>query len=51
VKRKLYASEVYKMSITNILGSGQQKCFTEVYREAGEKVNLLKKNKVRNSHQ
>lgn len=43
VKRALYAEEVYKVSVTNALGCGQQKGYTEVYRGVDIEVNLLKK--------
>ena len=43
VKQALYAREVYKMSVTNALGCGQQMGYHETYRGAGMEVNLLKK--------
>lgn len=43
VKQALYAREIYSMSVTNILGSGRQKGFTETYRGVQMEVNLLKK--------
>ena len=43
VKKALYAAEVYKMSVTNILGCGQQKGYHEIYRGVDVEVNLLKK--------
>ena len=43
VKRALYAAEVYKMSVTNTLGCGQQKGYHESYRGVDIEVNLLKK--------
>lgn len=43
VKQALYAAEVYKMSITNALGCGQQKGYHETYRGVDVEVNLLKK--------
>ena len=43
VKQKLYEKEVFKMSITNALGCGQQKGYHETYRGADIEVNLLKK--------
>lgn len=46
VKRSLYASEIYKMSVTTALGCGQQGGFTEVYRGVAEEVNLLKKTRI-----
>lgn len=43
VKEELYKREIYKMSVTNALGAGQQKGFTEQYRGVITEVNLLKK--------
>ena len=43
VKQALYKEEVYKMSVTNSLGCGQQKGYHEAYRGVGIEVNLLKK--------
>ena len=43
VKQELYRAEVYKMSVTNALGCGQQKGYRESYRGAVSEVNLLKK--------
>jgi nitrogen regulatory protein P-II 2 len=43
VKKALYEKEVYKMTVTNALGSGQQKGYTETYRGVIHEVNLLKK--------
>jgi nitrogen regulatory protein P-II 1 len=43
VKKALYDAEVYKMTVTNALGCGQQKGFTETYRGVIQEVNLLKK--------
>ncbi|MFA5239152.1 MAG: P-II family nitrogen regulator [Phycisphaerae bacterium] len=43
VKQSLYKEEVYKMSVTNSLGCGQQKGYHESYRGVGVEVNLLKK--------
>jgi nitrogen regulatory protein P-II 2 len=43
VKQELYKREIYKMSVTNALGCGQQKGYTESYRGSDEEVNLLKK--------
>ncbi|MDY6969192.1 MAG: P-II family nitrogen regulator [Spirochaetota bacterium] len=43
VKKALYDSEVYKMTVTNALGCGQQKGFSETYRGVIHEVNLLKK--------
>ena len=43
VKRELYARNVFKLSVTNALGCGQQKGYVESYRGAITEVNLLKK--------
>lgn len=43
VKQSLYEHEVYKMSVTNALGCGQQKGYHESYRGVDMEVNLLKK--------
>ena len=43
VKQSLYAAEVFKMSVTNALGCGQQMGYHESYRGADVEVNLLKK--------
>jgi nitrogen regulatory protein P-II 1 len=43
VKKALYDAEVYKMTVSNALGCGQQKGFTETYRGVIHEVNLLKK--------
>jgi len=43
VKQALYAKEIYSLSVTNVLGSGRQKGFTETYRGIHMEVNLLKK--------
>jgi len=43
VKQTLYEAEVFKMSVTNSLGCGQQKGYHETYRGADVEVNLLKK--------
>lgn len=43
VKKALYEAEVFKMTVTNALGCGQQKGYTETYRGVIHEVNLLKK--------
>jgi nitrogen regulatory protein P-II 1 len=43
VKQELYKQEVYKLSVTNALGCGQQKGYHESYRGTDIEVNLLKK--------
>ena len=46
VKKALYEEEVYKLSVTNALGCGQQKGYHETYRGADIEVNLLKKVRI-----
>jgi nitrogen regulatory protein P-II 1 len=43
VKQALYEAEVYKISVSNALGCGQQKGYHESYRGVEIEVNLLKK--------
>ena len=43
VKQELYKAEVFKLSVTNALGCGQQKGYHESYRGLDIEVNLLKK--------
>lgn len=43
VKRELFKNGIYKLTVTNVLGAGQQKGFTETYRGVITEVNLLKK--------
>lgn len=43
VKRALFAAEIHKMTVSNALGCGSQKGYTETYRGVMEEVNLLKK--------
>jgi len=43
VKKALFKAEVYKVSVTNSLGCGQQKGYQESYRGVPIEVNLLKK--------
>jgi len=43
IKQELYKNEIYKMTVTNVLGAGQQKGYTETYRGVLTEVNLLKK--------
>lgn len=43
VKKALYKVEVYKMSVTNALGCGEQKGYHESYRGVDFEVDLLKK--------
>ncbi|MBS3735189.1 MAG: P-II family nitrogen regulator [Phycisphaerae bacterium] len=46
VKQALYAAAVYKMSVTNALGCGQQMGYHETYRGVDIEVNLLKKLRI-----
>lgn len=46
VKKSLFDADVHKMTVTNVVGAGQQKGFTESYRGAVEEVNLLKKVRI-----
>ncbi len=46
VKQELYKREIYKISVTNALGCGQQMGYTETYRGVDIEVNLLKKLRI-----
>ena len=46
VKQALFDAQVYKMTVTNALGAGEQKGYTEAYRGVITEVNLLKKVKI-----
>ncbi|MDP6686086.1 MAG: P-II family nitrogen regulator [Candidatus Omnitrophota bacterium] len=46
VKKALFDAEVYKMTVSNVLGCGQQRGFTETYRGVIHEVNLLKKIRI-----
>lgn len=43
VKQALYDDEIYSMTVTNALGCGHQRGYTETYRGVKQEVNLLKK--------
>ncbi len=43
VKKELFDNKIYKMTVTNVVGCGQQKGYTETYRGVIHEVNLLKK--------
>lgn len=43
VKSNLFAHGICSLSVTNVLGAGQQKGYTEVYRGVQTEVVLLKK--------
>lgn len=46
VKKALFDAQVHKMTVSNALGCGEQKGYTETYRGVIEEVNLLKKVKL-----
>ena len=46
VKQELYDKEVFKLSVTNALGCGQQGGYHESYRGVDIEVNLLKKVRI-----
>lgn len=46
VKQSLYRSKVYKISVTNALGCGEEKGYHETYRGVDIEVDLLKKVRV-----
>lgn len=46
VKQALFQAKVFKMSVTNALGCGQQMGYTESYRGVDIEVNLLKKTRI-----
>ncbi|MBU1895114.1 MAG: P-II family nitrogen regulator [Candidatus Omnitrophica bacterium] len=46
VKEALYAAKVHKMTVSNALGCGQQKGYSEMYRGVLHEVNLLKKVRI-----
>jgi nitrogen regulatory protein P-II 2 len=43
VKKALFDADVHKMTVTNVLGCGQQKGYSETYRGVVHEINLLKK--------
>lgn len=43
VKKELFKKEIYRLSVTNALGCGRQKGYSENYRGNVREVNLLKK--------
>lgn len=43
VKKALFDADIRKMTVTNVIGCGQQAGYTESYRGAIIEVNLLKK--------
>jgi nitrogen regulatory protein P-II 1 len=46
VKQELFRAEVFKISVTNAMGCGQQKGYTEQFRGVETEVNLLKKVRI-----
>lgn len=46
VKQALYKAQVYKMSVTNAMGCGEQQGYEESYRGIKFEVNLLKKVRI-----
>ncbi len=46
VKQALFDAQVFKMTVTNALGAGEQKGYTEAYRGVIMEINLLKKVKI-----
>ena len=46
VKQSLFKRDIFKMSVTNALGCGQQKGYHESYRGVDVEVNLLKKIRI-----
>lgn len=46
VKQALFDANVHKMTVSNAMGCGQQKGYTEGFRGAIEEVNLLKKTRL-----
>jgi len=46
VKAALFAAQVYKMTVSNVIGCGQQMGYQESYRGAIAEVNLLKKVRI-----
>lgn len=43
VKKALYDAQVYKITVTNALGCGEEKGYQETFRGVEHEVNLLKK--------
>jgi len=43
VKEELAKKDIRKMTVTNVIGCGQQAGYTETYRGASMEINLLKK--------
>ena len=43
VKKALFDADIHKMTVTNVVGCGQQKGHSETYRGVVHEINLLKK--------
>lgn len=43
VKQALFDADIHKMTVSNVLGCGQQKGYSETYRGVVHEINLLKK--------
>lgn len=43
VKAALFEADIHKMTVSNVIGCGQQKGYKETYRGAVTEINLLKK--------
>lgn len=43
VKAALFEADIHKMTVSNVIGCGQQKGYKETYRGAVSEINLLKK--------
>lgn len=46
VKKALFSADVHKMTVSNVIGSGQQKGYRETYRGIITEVKLLKKVRI-----
>jgi nitrogen regulatory protein P-II 1 len=46
VKQSLYDADVSRMTVTNVVGAGQQKGYSETYRGVEYEINLLKKVRI-----
>lgn len=46
VKQALFEARVFKMTVSNVIGAGQQRGYEEAYRGAITEVNLLKKVRI-----
>lgn len=46
VKQELYKGSIFKLSVTNALGCGEQKGYSETWRGVDIEVNLLKKVRI-----